>query len=98
LRPLACPLVLLLLARSQLLELLECLVELLLRLLLLTALHLLVLVAKLVRLQLEQVGKIFCVGLLLPTAATSTTAHADLDVAVHRLGALQHLQRALFRR
>lgn len=95
-------LVLLLLALRHLLQPLEGFVHLLLRLTLgATLLDRLVLIALLVRLQLEQIGEIL--GALLtaaaaPTAAPTTASHLDLDVTVDRLGALQPLQGTLLRR
>ena len=94
-------LVLLLLARGELLEPLERRVGFALRLLLLLRLllHRLVLVAQLVRLQLEEIREVF--GLL--TAAASTTAaatllsHLHLHVAIQCLGALKPLERLLLR-
>ena len=99
LRALAGTLVLLLLSRRQLLQPLERFVHLLLRLLLLATLHLLVLVPHLVGFQLEQVGKVLGVRLLLSAATAATAAaHAHLHVTVDGFSAFEHLQRALFRR
>ena len=92
-------LVLLLETRSEALELIGRLIDLLIRLLLLfpTALHALVLVAQLLTIELEEVGEVLR-ALSGATATTSATAHADTHIPEHRLGALQLLERALLRR
>ena len=94
--PPSLPLGLLLLPASQLLKLLEELVYLVVRLLLLAALHGLVLVLELVELELEEVGQIVR-GLLSATTAAAAPALLLLrDVALVRLlGLLQVAQRFL---
>ncbi len=89
------PLVGLLLASGEPLETLERLVDIARRLLLGAVLHLLVLVAELVRLELEEVGEVF--GARIPATATAAAVlHADLHFLEQRVDALQQLQRALF--
>ena len=88
---------LLLLALGQLAQPLERGVDLVVRLLLLAALHGLVLVLQLVQLQLEQVGQLLRVHAL-AAAALAFAAEADLDVAEGGLRALQVLERALLGR
>ena len=95
--PAPLPLGLLLLPARQLLEPLHQLVDLVVGGLLLSALYYLVLVLELVELELEQVGQILGRAL---SAAPAAAAAALLDehFVVRLLGALQLLQRSLFRR
>ncbi|HXS31816.1 MAG TPA: hypothetical protein VN755_13345, partial [Steroidobacteraceae bacterium] len=91
-------LIFLLLPGRELLQPLQRFINLLLRLLLFPALNLLVLVPHLVGLELEEIGKILGVGRTTAATTTAATAHADLHIAIDRLGALEVLQRALLRR
>ena len=94
--PAAHALVFLLLAPGKLLQLLQRGVQLLIDLLLLTALNALVLVLHLVQLELEEIGEVLGVGSL--TAAASTTSLAHLYLTEGGLGSLQMLQGPLRRR
>ena len=93
------PLVLLLQTTGELLQLLGRLVDLIVGLLLLRpAFDRLVLVAQLVRIELEEIGEIFGVGLLLPAATAALLLPArDLILPERRLCALQVLKCALLR-
>src|SRR5690606_246318 len=74
---------LLLLPSRQLAQSLERRVHTLLRLLPLSLLHCLVLVAQLVQLQLEQVGQVLGIRCRTTAAASALLLHRDLDVTVH---------------
>ena len=95
--PTAHALVFLLLAPGKLLQLLQRGVQLLIDLLLLTALNALVLVLHLVQLELEEIGEVLGVGSLTATSA-ATTSLAHLYLTEGGLGSLQMLQGPLRRR
>ena len=96
-RPTAHALIFLLLAPGKLLQLLQRGVQLLIDLLLLTALNALVLVLHLVQLEFEEIGEVLGVGSLTTTSA-STTSLAHLYLTEGGLGSLQMLQGPLCRR
>ena len=87
---------LLLLPRGELLQAFQRFICLLRAALLATALHLIVLVAHLVRLELQQIGKVRGVRATATTAAT-LLLHADLHFTERRLRLLEPLQRTLLR-
>ena len=94
----ALPRELLLLTRGQLLQSLERLVGLLRAALLARALHLVVLIPHLVRLELEQIGEVGRVGATTAAAAATLLLHAHLHFTECGFGLLEPLQRALLRR
>ncbi len=97
-RPPALPLRLLLLPAGELAQPLHQGVDLVVRGLLLPALHRLVLVLQLVELELEQVGEVLGRGLAAPAPAAASAALLDADLVVGLLGPLQLLQGALLGR
>ena len=87
---------LLLLAPRQFAQALKRLVDLLVGLLALAALHALVLVLELVQLQLEKVGEVVRVGPATPASAPAALLLAHLHLVVERFRAQQVLQGLLF--
>ena len=86
---------LLLLAPRQFAQTLERLVDLLVGLLPLAALHALVLILELVQLQLEEVGQVLRVGPAAPSSAPAALLLAHLHLVVERFRAQQVLERLL---